>query len=200
MFLIEDGKIQICLSQGFVKICIIDKVLQPTRLSIMDVLRKTKSFSIMYELIQKSHLNNLLHRNKFIKKICFTDEICLPIIGNLKSHFNELLKANQYTLHIFKNDFFNNQMNPQQLATLKTNKNLREEFLLQHIFLGILQHDKQENNSRLIATSAKQMQPVSEWLWSDGKPIISKPGEAVFVVEREIKIKEGLVQVLKRLE
>ena len=199
MFQIEYGNVQICLSQGFMKICIINKVLQPTRLSLMDVLSRTNKFSIMNELIQKSSLNKLLHQNKFINKICFTDKICLPIIGNMKHHFKELLKANQYTIHIFDDDFFNNQMNHKQLTILKTNKKLREEFLLQHIFLGILQHDKEENDSRLIATSAKKMQPVSEWLWSDGKPIISKPGDAVFVVDHEMRVKEGLVQVLERL-
>ena len=151
MFQIEDGNVQICLSQGFVKICIINKVLQPTRLSLMDILSRTNKFSIMNELIQKSSINKLLHQNKFINKICFTDKLCLPIIGNMKHHFKELLKANQYTIHIFDDDFFNNQMNHKQLSNLKTNKKLREEFLLQHIFLGILQHNKEENDSRLIA-------------------------------------------------
>jgi len=83
---------------------------------------------------------------------------------------------------------------------LRQNKEIREEFLLQHIFLGILQHNDQDNNSRLIATSAQQRQPVSEWLWSDGKPIVSKSEKLVFIIDRQVRVKEGLVQVLRRLE
>ena len=177
-------------------ICIIDKVLESTKLSVLDVLQNNNNMSIMNELLQKSPLKKLLHRNKFIKNICFINEICLPIVGNLKNHFNQLLKSNKFTIHIFENDFFD-KMNPLRLSSLKRNKKLREEFLLQHIFLGILKHNQLENNSRLLAVSAKKREPVSEWLFSDGKPIVSKPGESVFVVEREMKVQEGLVQILR---
>ena len=153
----------------------------------------------MNELVQKSPLKKLLHQNRFISRVCFSDKICLPIVGKLRKHFNDLLKAKQYTIQLVENDFFN-RMSPLRLLALKTNKKMRDEFLLQHIFLGILQHNDQDNNSRLIATSAQQRQPVSEWLWSDGKPIVSKSGNSIFVIDRQIRVKEGLVQVLRRLE
>ncbi|XP_066915349.1 uncharacterized protein [Clytia hemisphaerica] len=198
-FKIEDANIKICLSQGVINICIIDKVLQPITSTVKGILENNKNLSVMNELVRKSPLQKLLHRNRFVNRVCFTDKICLPIVGKLRKLFNDLLKAKQYTIQLVENNFFG-KMNPLQFLALKTNRKLRDEFLLQHIFLGILQHNDQDNNSRLIATSAQQRQPVSEWLWSDGKPIVVKSGNSVFVIDRQIRVKEGLVQVLRRLE
>jgi len=199
MFKIEDANIKICLSQGVINICVIDKVLQPITFTVKRILENNKNLSIMNELFHKSPLQKLLHRNRFVNRVCFTDKICLPIVGKLRKHFNDLLKAKQYTIQLIEDDFFN-KMNPMLMLSLRQNKEIREEFLLQHIFLGILQHNDQDNNSRLIATSAQQRQPVSEWLWSDGKPIVSKWGGSIFAVARQTRVKEGLIQVLRTLE
>ncbi|XP_066928452.1 uncharacterized protein [Clytia hemisphaerica] len=199
VFKIEDANIKVCLAYGSVNICVIDKVLQPTTYTVMQILTDGKHLSIMNELFHKSPLQKLLHRNRFVNRVCFTDKICLPIVGKLRKHFNDLLKAKQYTIQLIEDDFFN-KMNPMLMLSLRQNKEIREEFLLQHIFLGILQHNDQDNNSRLIAASAQQRQPVSEWLWSDGKPIVSKWGGSIFVVARQTRVKEGLIQVLRTLE
>ena len=191
---------RVCMSHGDLRMCVIDKPLEPTTQSLMDTLKVTKDLSTMYTLAKKGYMRKLLlQTQEDVKKICFGSDVCLPVSGNMKTHFNDLVKAKQFTIQVL-NDAAFSQMNETQLASLKTDKTARQNFILQHIFLGIMQHGDEENNSRLIAQSAQQGHPVSELLWSDGKPVISEADGSVYVVDRSIRIREGIVQVLRRIE
>ena len=136
-------------------------------------------------------------------RVCFSRQHnkghCVKVAGALKRHFKALHKARRVTIQALDDDAFA-QMDMKKKESLFNDKKARDHFLLQHIFLGILRH--QHDNSRLIAASARHGHPVSEMLWNEGKPVVSSASddEPVFAVDRVIKVKEGLLQILKRVD
>jgi len=187
------------MSHGKFSICVIDKPLEPTTLGVMDVLKDTSYLSTMFKLAKRGFMKKLLLRTQQVKRVCFGNGVCLPVTGSLKTHFDDLVEAKQFTIQVLDDASFS-QMNSTQLTSLKTDKAVRQDFILRHIFLGIMQHNDDENDSRLIAQSAQQGHPVSELLWSDGKAVVSESDGSVYIVDRSIRVREGLVQILKRMK
>ena len=170
-----------------------------TKPKLMEVLGEDKDLSIMHDLMNRSPIMNIISASHPIRKVCFENNLCVRVTGDVRKHFQNLCRAKKFTIHAMDNDYFRKMTN-NSLIRLQTDKKVRDMFLLKHIYLGTLRHQERQNDddsNRLIGVPLQKMQPVSEWLWSDGKQIISKPDEPAFVVEREIRVREGLLQVLK---
>ena len=102
--------------------------------------------TMMSSLAQEGYLKKLLYHKQDVKKICFGKDICLPVAGKMKSDFNDLISVKQFTIQLLDDSVFSKN-NPTQLVSLKTNKTVRLSLLLQHVFVGIIQHGDQENDS-----------------------------------------------------
>lgn len=177
---------------------VIDNVLEPVKLSMMHVLKNTQNVSIMTNLIQKGALKKLLHRVRQVENVCFAGDICMPVGGNLKKHFNNLLRVKQFTIQVLNDEIFAS-MDRMKLNLLLRNKDARKEFLLKHVFLGILDHNNMPTTTKLIASPAKKDHPVTEMSWNKGKAVVVHPDDSVYVVEKVIRVKEGLVQIMRRM-
>ena len=165
----------------------------------MQVLRNSENLSTMKKLIQKSAFKTLLHRIKDVKNVCFSSDICMPVAGDLKKHFNNLLKVKQFTIQLLDDEIFDS-MNKTKLNLLLTDRVARKDFLLQHVFLGILEHNNLSNSARMIATSAKNNHPIIEMSQNKNTPVVAHPDQSVYSIDKMIRVKEGLIQVLKKMK
>ena len=170
--------------------------------NLMKVLSQEKDLSIMHDLLKQSPIKDLLAQasKHTVRKVCFENDLCVRVAGDVRKHFKALCKAKRFTVHALNNDYFN-QLKEETLKQLQEDAVTREAFLLKHIYLGTLRHGNSKGSGvdvkRLIGVSLQKLEPVSEWIWNNGEKIIAKPGESAFVVDREMKVKEGLVQILK---
>jgi len=113
---------------------------------LMQVLKNSDDLSFAYQLFTRTPLRSLFQARRFdVKRICFTSDLCVGVEGALKSHFNDLVKAKKFTIQVLDDTSFS-QMNPTQVTSLKIDNAVRQDFLLRHVFLGIMQHGDQERS------------------------------------------------------
>ena len=86
------------------------------------------------------------------------------------------------------------------MRKLLTNQTEREEFLKRHIFPGLQRINLENPDSRLIAIPVQEKCAISEFLVNGRKAIVSRPDFTVVLeIIREIRVKEGIIQVLRRI-
>lgn len=193
-WLANDAKIEYYIRDKKIILIVIDKVLTPPKLSLMDILKEDRNLSIMYRLWKKSDIGSILKRDK-VTKICFTEEVCVHLQTSARQHISNLIKSKKFTFQLPTNDVFS-RMNPKKFQKLISNGKSRTAFLSKHVFLGFLNYRVLSGNTKLLGVSLLDKEPVSEVLLHRKKPVMSRSNGDLYQIDRSITVKEGLVQIV----
>ena len=175
-------------------------MLTDTQLSVFDVLQSTPSLSTMNSIVKASTMERLLSFKNLPKEICFERDLCVGISKSLATQFFNLVSAKQFTFHFLENSAFGSgpEMSKVKLNKLLTSTKSSNDFLSQHIFFGVHDHElKNESKTRVLGVSLKAKYPVTEFLRSlDDDVDVTRNGNNSYVIKKSIRVKEGLVQIL----
>lgn len=183
-----------------IEFVVVDQMLSGTQLSFLDVLRSRPNLSTMRSIEKASTIEDIITSNSLPKEICFEENLCLGISKSLLAHFFEMISAKKFTFQLLENSAFKS-MEKTRLNALMSSVKQSNDFMTQHIFFGVHGNDQVDKSTmRMLGFSIKPKHPVAEFLRSLDNVDVTRNGKESYVIVESIRVKEGLVQILKPIE
>lgn len=182
-----------------IEFVVIDRMFTDTMRSLFDVLQSRSNLSIMNTIVKASTMEHLLTLKSLPKEICFDGDLCVRVSESMTSQFFNLITAKQFTFQFLENEAFDVDTGNNKLNKILKSAKSTNDFVSRHIFFGM--HDNEldnERKTRVLGVSLKEKHPVAEFLRSPDDDVdVTRNGKKSYVIKESIRVKEGLVQILR---
>merc|ERR1711962_345316 len=194
-WMVEESHIKFSLYDGnYGEVVIIDDVLTPPLVEMMQVIKYHPKLTHMYSLLTKvGGLSDLLKSNN-IEKVCFKQNLCVKMAEDMKLRMQQALKFSQSTLMAPSDDVFE-KMDKWDLLKIKSIPEKRKEFLRQHIYLGILNKDLLTSEMNLLAQPVDEKDSIAVLHDNNKNTMATMPDDKTYKLTDSIRVKEGMVIV-----
>lgn len=177
-------------------IMIIDDVITPRDIGVQDFLRGLDDVSIFYSLLKKTPLASLVKSLK-VHKVCFTEDICLPVTRSMDQYLQEVIAFKQFTI-VAPTDASFEAMTDTDLEELNNNVEKRREFLMKHVFIGELGSANEDTKS--IGYSVAPNHSIVTMNKDNQKNVLVDGDNQLFQMVRSHPVNEGFVHIVKQIE